>query len=88
MLQLAVMSDEVEICVTCITMCENAGDYTDFYSSIHHATNIGIMFRGKDNALMPNWYCLLSFVNDFFYLLLPHLLFFPFCRLPEYAVHY
>ncbi|EDV39575.1 uncharacterized protein Dana_GF24408 [Drosophila ananassae] len=31
------------------------GDYTDFYSSIHHATNVGIMFRGPDNALMPNW---------------------------------
>lgn len=31
------------------------GDYTDFYSSKEHATNIGIMFRGKDNALMPNW---------------------------------
>lgn len=31
------------------------GDYTDFYSSVHHATNVGIMFRGKDNALMPNW---------------------------------
>ena len=31
------------------------GDYTDFYSSLHHATNVGIMFRGKDNALMPNW---------------------------------
>lgn len=31
------------------------GDYTDFYSSIHHATNVGIMFRGRDNALMPNW---------------------------------
>ncbi len=31
------------------------GDYTDFYSSIEHATNVGIMFRGKDNALMPNW---------------------------------
>ncbi len=30
-------------------------DYTDFYSSIEHATNVGIMFRGKDNALMPNW---------------------------------
>ncbi|XP_058461069.1 fumarylacetoacetase [Malaya genurostris] len=33
----------------------NIGDYTDFYSSIHHATNVGIMFRGNDNALMPNW---------------------------------
>uniref|UniRef100_A0A8C9VT86 Fumarylacetoacetase n=1 Tax=Scleropages formosus TaxID=113540 RepID=A0A8C9VT86_SCLFO len=31
------------------------GDYTDFYSSRDHATNVGIMFRGKDNALMPNW---------------------------------
>ena len=31
------------------------GDYTDFYSSIHHAQNVGTMFRGKDNALMPNW---------------------------------
>ncbi|KIH52780.1 putative fumarylacetoacetase, partial [Ancylostoma duodenale] len=30
------------------------GDYTDFYSSIYHATNVGIMFRGKENALMPN----------------------------------
>ncbi|WP_046745492.1 fumarylacetoacetase [Kordia zhangzhouensis] len=31
------------------------GDYTDFYSSIEHATNVGKMFRGEDNALMPNW---------------------------------
>jgi fumarylacetoacetase len=31
------------------------GDYTDFYSSRYHATNIGIMFRGKANALQPNW---------------------------------
>jgi len=31
------------------------GDYTDFYSSRYHATNVGIMFRGKDNALQPNW---------------------------------
>jgi len=31
------------------------GDYTDFYSSRQHATNVGIMFRGADNALMPNW---------------------------------
>jgi fumarylacetoacetase len=33
----------------------NIGDYTDFYSSREHATNVGIMFRGKDNALQPNW---------------------------------
>lgn len=31
------------------------GDYTDFYSSREHATNVGSMFRGPDNALMPNW---------------------------------
>jgi len=31
------------------------GDYTDFYSSVDHATNVGTMFRGKENALMPNW---------------------------------
>jgi fumarylacetoacetase len=31
------------------------GDYTDFYSSREHATNVGTMFRGADNALMPNW---------------------------------
>ena len=30
-------------------------NYTDFYSSEEHATNIGTMFRGKENALMPNW---------------------------------
>lgn len=31
------------------------GDYTDFYSSIDHATNIGKMIRDPENALMPNW---------------------------------
>jgi fumarylacetoacetase len=30
-------------------------NYTDFYSSREHATNVGIMLRGEDNALMPNW---------------------------------
>jgi len=29
--------------------------YTDFYSSTEHATNVDFMFRGKDNALQPNW---------------------------------
>ncbi len=33
----------------------NIGDYTDFYSSREHATNVGTMFRGKENALMENW---------------------------------
>ena len=31
------------------------GDYTDFYSSIEHATNVGTMFRDPDKALLPNW---------------------------------
>jgi fumarylacetoacetase len=31
------------------------GDYTDFYSSMEHATNVGTMFRDPDNALLPNW---------------------------------
>lgn len=33
----------------------SVGDYTDFYSSIEHATNVGTMFRDPDNALLPNW---------------------------------
>ena len=41
---------DVEMC-----MPAEIGDYTDFYSSREHATNVGIMFRGKENALMPNW---------------------------------
>jgi fumarylacetoacetase len=31
------------------------GDYTDFYASREHATNVGVMMRGPENALMPNW---------------------------------
>ena len=31
------------------------GDYTDFYSSIEHASNIGSMFRDASNPLLPNW---------------------------------
>lgn len=42
--------DKVTMCLPC-----TIGDYTDFYSSREHATNVGIMFRGKENALMPNW---------------------------------
>lgn len=30
-------------------------DYTDFYSSIEHATNVGKLFRDPENALLPNW---------------------------------
>ena len=31
------------------------GNCTDFYSSYHHAHNVGTMLRGSENALMPNW---------------------------------
>ncbi|MDR3372244.1 MAG: fumarylacetoacetase [Ancalomicrobiaceae bacterium] len=31
------------------------GDYTDFYSSRHHASNVGAMFRDPAKALLPNW---------------------------------
>ncbi|QOL82506.1 fumarylacetoacetase [Pseudooceanicola spongiae] len=30
-------------------------EFTDFYASKHHATNVGTMFRGAENALPPNW---------------------------------
>lgn len=33
----------------------NVGDYTDFYSSMEHASNIGSMFRDPENPLLPNW---------------------------------
>jgi len=33
----------------------NIGDYTDFYASKEHATNVGSIFRDPENALLPNW---------------------------------
>jgi len=36
-------------------MPAHVGDYTDFYASRPHATNVGTMFRGAENALQPNW---------------------------------
>ena len=42
--------DEVEM-----YMPIEIGDYTDFYSSKEHATNVGMMFRDPANALLPNW---------------------------------
>jgi fumarylacetoacetase len=38
-----------------LLMPVQVGDYTDFYSSIEHATNVGTMFRDPNNALLPNW---------------------------------
>lgn len=45
----------VKQCDATMHVPSTIGDYTDFYSSIHHAVNVGTMFRGKENALMPNW---------------------------------
>ena len=42
--------EQIELCLPV-----EIGDYTDFYSSKHHAFNVGSMFRGPDNALMPNY---------------------------------
>ncbi|TWT44668.1 Fumarylacetoacetate (FAA) hydrolase family protein [Phycisphaerae bacterium RAS1] len=51
------LRDEALIPIERVTMHLPAeiGDYTDFYSSREHATNVGTMMRGKDNALQPNW---------------------------------
>jgi len=48
---------QVLIPVENVKMCMpvQIGDYTDFYSSREHATNIGMMLRDPANALMPNW---------------------------------
>jgi fumarylacetoacetase len=48
---------QVLIPVGQVTMCMpvQIGDYTDFYSSREHATNVGMMFRDPANALLPNW---------------------------------
>lgn len=45
-----VPKDEVEMLLPA-----DIGDYTDFYSSREHATNVGTMFRGAEKALQPNW---------------------------------
>ena len=38
-----------------LVLAFHIGDYTDFYSSRYHAYNVGVMFRGPNNALQPNW---------------------------------
>ena len=49
--------DQVLLAVESVEMCMpiQIGDYTDFYSSKEHATNVGVMFRDPANALLPNW---------------------------------
>ena len=53
----AVLREEVLVPQSEVDMLLPAeiGDYTDFYSSREHATNVGTMLRGAENALMPNW---------------------------------
>lgn len=48
--QILIPIDKVEM-----SLPVQIGDYTDFYSSREHATNVGEMFRGKGNELKPNW---------------------------------
>jgi len=48
--QILINANEVEMLLPV-----QIGDYTDFYSSREHATNIGTMIRDPKNALMPNW---------------------------------
>jgi fumarylacetoacetase len=48
--QAFVKMSDADMCLPC-----EIPDYTDFYSSREHAQNVGTMFRGKENALMPNW---------------------------------
>ncbi|MFD3001803.1 fumarylacetoacetase [Pontibacter toksunensis] len=45
-----VRQDEAEL-----LMPVRVQNYTDFYSSMEHATNVGSMFRDPENALLPNW---------------------------------
>jgi fumarylacetoacetase len=57
------LQTQAEACKQCLLPLKEAqlhlpvhiGDYTDFYSSIDHATNMGKMFRDPANALLPNW---------------------------------
>lgn len=52
--------EEAERCLVPVSkaimhMPAEIGDYTDFYASMEHASNVGALFRGRENALMPNW---------------------------------
>ena len=45
----------IDVAASDVLMPIEIGDYTDFYSSREHATNVGTMFRDPNNALLPNW---------------------------------
>lgn len=51
----AVITHSVLLAEAQLHMPLRVSEFTDFYSSRHHATNVGTMFRGAENALPPNW---------------------------------
>lgn len=53
--QAAVEKHIVPLDAATLHMPFTLSEYTDFYASRHHATNVGTMFRGAENALPPNW---------------------------------
>ena len=50
-----VMASSVPMQRATLHMPFRVSEYTDFYAGRHHATNVGTMFRGPENALPPNW---------------------------------
>lgn len=53
--QEAVSAHSVAMAEATLHMPFRVTEFTDFYASRHHATNVGTMFRGPENALPPNW---------------------------------
>lgn len=51
----AITTYSVPMAQATLHMPFRVAEYTDFYAGRHHATNVGTMFRGADNALPPNW---------------------------------
>ncbi len=49
------LDQAVEVEAPELAMPFEVADYVDFYSSLHHATNVGRMFRAGDDPLLPNW---------------------------------
>ncbi len=51
----AITTYSVKMAEATLHMPFRVAEYTDFYAGRHHATNVGTMFRGAENALPPNW---------------------------------
>ncbi|MFZ5965365.1 fumarylacetoacetase [Thalassococcus sp. BH17M4-6] len=54
-IQEQIISRSVPMARATLHMPFRVSEYTDFYAGRHHATNVGTMFRGAENALPPNW---------------------------------